>query len=374
MRSTLCRPLLALAIALCAPFGAAQAGPYSNLIIFGDSLSDTGNVLALTQAFTPNSPFPVFPGAQGRFSNGPVWTEVLASGLGLSSAADPARKIFNGTSVQAVGSQLGNNYAFGGARTGLGGSAGATTGVFGQLINWNGSVFDPQVGLTRAADPNALFVVVAGGNDLRDARSANPGSTPADAAARAAAATAAAQGVIDSLALLAQAGARHFLIASMPDLGSTPEAVNNNVVAASTDVTVKFNAALSLFADGFDAHFQSLTGIDLDIREVDLFGLGQAVIADARNNGGQQFGITNVDTPCINPLTGPNNSKLYYVPGTTTTNCDSSASSDDLHPSAALHRLIGARALAVAVPEPAPLALVAAALLALALVRRRTMG
>jgi outer membrane lipase/esterase len=363
MRSTLLRHLLALAIGTTAP--AAFAGPYSDLIIFGDSLSDTGNVLSLTKVFTPATPFPIFPGAEGRFSNGPVWVETLASGLGLDSAAGAANKIYNGTSVLPLGAPAGNNYAYGGARTGLGGSAGGTTGLVGQLINWNGGAFSPATGLSRAADPNALYVVVAGGNDLRDGRSGN-------AADRTAAATTAAQNVVNSLGLLAQAGARHFLIASMPDLGGTPEAHDLNLVAESTDITVKFNTALGLFADGLDANFLAATGIDLDIREVDLFGLGQRVVDDARSNGGKTYGITNVDTPCINPLVNPvNNQKFYFVPGVTTTACGSAGSSDDLHPSAALHRLIGQQALAVAVPEPAPLALLAAALLSLALVRRR---
>ncbi|MEN9631326.1 MAG: hypothetical protein RJA10_4554 [Pseudomonadota bacterium] len=363
MRSTFLRHLLALAIGTSAP--AAFAGPYSDLVIFGDSLSDTGNVLALTQAFTPATPFPVFPGAEGRFSNGPVWVETLANGLGLGAAAGPARQIFNGTNVLPLGAPAGNNYAYGGARTGLGGSAGPTTGLLGQLINWNGGAFTAQSGLTRAADPNALYVVVAGGNDLRDHRSGN-------ATDRTNAAGTAAQNVIESVGLLAVAGARHFLIASMPDLGSTPEARDLNLVAESTDITVKFNTALGLFADLLDAGFQFATGIDLDIRELDLFGLGQRIIDDARNNGGKTYGITNVDTPCINPLVNPlTNQKFYYVPGVTTTACDSAGSSDDLHPSARLHQLFGQQALATAVPEPAPLALLAAALLALTLVRRQ---
>ena len=371
------RPMAALAIGAAALAGPAQAGPFSDLVIFGDSLSDTGNVLSLTQAFTSN-PFPVFPGAEGRFSNGPVWTELLAAGLGLPSAAAPANLLLVGPplapSLQVIptGVQGGHNFAYGGARTGLGGSAGATTGLLGQLAAWNGNVFTSS--LSRAADPNALYVVVAGGNDLRDARTAHGGTDAAAAAARSASAAEAARNVVNSLGLLAQAGARHFLIASMPDLGGTPEAVDLNAVAASTDVTVKFNAALGLFAGGFDQQFLALTGVDLDIREVDLFAVGAAVVDDARNNGGQRYGITNISTPCINPLVAPNGAKFYFVPGTTTTDCAHSSNSDDLHPSAALHRLIGQAALDVALPEPASLALLAFAMVSLMLVTRRRRG
>lgn len=216
MHSNWPRRLAALAIGIAAHVGAAHAGPYSDLIIFGDSLSDTGNVLALTTAFTPN-PFPVYPAAPGRFSNGPVWTEVLAAGLGLPAGAQPANLLFTGAAVVPIGAPGGGNYAYGGARTGLGGSAGATTGLFGQLINWNGAPFGTT--LTRAADPDALYVLMAGANDLRDARSTGDATLVADAASN----------VVNAMALLAQAGARHFLISNLPDLGKTPEAVDAGV-------------------------------------------------------------------------------------------------------------------------------------------------
>lgn len=353
--------------ALCAGALAAlpaQAG-YSSMWVFGDSLSDTGNVLALTTAFTPN-PFPVYPGAQGRFSEGPVWIDVLAGGLGLPAGAQAANLLLtNPTTVTPLGAQGGHNFAWGGARTGLGGSAGATTGLLGQLAAWNGGGFTTS--LSRPADPNALYVVVAGGNDLRDARTANPGAGAGDATARTAAAGAAAQGVVNSLGLLAQAGARHFLIAGMPDLGTTPEAMTLGNVAASTDVTVKFNAALLAGSAAFDGFFLGLTGVDLNIRHLDLFGLGQDIFDDAIKNAGGLYGITNVTTPC---LTKGAFSGQYYAPDAVATNCGGSAYSDDLHPTAALHAQIGRLAVA-AVPEAPTVPLVALALAALVAARRR---
>lgn len=103
----------AVTLALALP---AHAGPISNVVIFGDSLSDTGNVLSLTTAFAP-PPFPSLSGAEGRFSNGPVWVEHLAAGLGAPLNAAPANLIFNGSAVVPIGPLSGQNYAFGGART-----------------------------------------------------------------------------------------------------------------------------------------------------------------------------------------------------------------------------------------------------------------
>ena len=356
--------VFALFISIAGCVGAVQAAPYSSLVFFGDSISDTGNVLSLTTAFAP-PPFPTFSGAAGRFSNGPVWTEYLASGLGLASASNPSNLLFTGTAVVPIGPLGGQNFSYGGARTGLGGSAGPTTGLLGQLIDWNGSAFSTS--LTRAADPSALYVVVAGANDLRDARSASPGSTAADAAARAVSAATTAANITNSLALLARAGARHFLISNLPDLGRTPEAVGLGIVAASTDVTLKFNTLLAADAAFLDAQFLTSFGIDLDIRSMDLYGLTAGLYDDAVNHGGARYGITNVTAPCIAP--GPV-SHQYFFPDATDINCSVSGFSDPLHPSAAAHQLIGRLALATAVPEPASLALTGLALVMLLGLRR----
>src|SRR5262245_1866124 len=87
-----------VAVALCTSYGAALAGPFSNLVVFGDSLSDVGNI--------SNATFGTNPGPyywNGRFSNGPVYTETLATGLGLPAMARSTAG--------------GNDYAYGGAQT-----------------------------------------------------------------------------------------------------------------------------------------------------------------------------------------------------------------------------------------------------------------
>lgn len=89
----------ALAIVLIGPdTGDAEAQAFSELIVFGDSVSDTGNW------WVGGTPPPQFVG--GRFSNGPVWVEELASQFDLPT---PLPSEAGGT-----------NYAWGGARTGQG--------------------------------------------------------------------------------------------------------------------------------------------------------------------------------------------------------------------------------------------------------------
>lgn len=342
------------------------ASPWSSLVIFGDSLSDTGNVLSLTTAFSPPAA-PSFPGAEGRFSNGPVWTEYLAMGLGLPLGAAPSNLLLNPLSgtVVPIGAQGGQNFAYGGARTGLSGIAGPTTGLLGQLIAWNGSQSILGGGpLTRAADPDALYVVMAGANDLRDFRDGKVGALNP---------TAVAGNVVGAMSLLANAGARNFMISTLPDLGLTPEAVGLGRTVQSTAATLAFNNALTSLAGSFEAGFElSNSNVDLDIRTLDFYGLFNRVVTDAvgGNNGGE-FGITNVTSACITPgaLSGQ-----YFFGDASGVACGVAAFSDKLHPSAKAHQLLGELAVQTAmapVPEPAEYAMMIAGLLLIAGVRRR---
>lgn len=344
---------------------------YSGLVIFGDSISDTGNVRSLTIASQlTNDPQPIFPNyfaKPGRFSDGMVWTEHLAVGLGFASSANPSNLLFDGTNVIPIGAQGGQNFAYGGARTGLGGSAGPTTGLLGQLVAWDNSTSILGNGpLTRTADPDALYVVVAGANDVRDFRSGEvDAQDPVTVAGN----------IVSALGLLANAGARHFLISTLPDLGLTPEAAglnknNLDLVDVSRAATLSFNSALTSLAGSFAAGFKQTTSVDLDVRTLDFFGLVNRIAADATSNSGGLYGITNITTPCINPVAP----FVYFVPGATGPACGVASFSDNLHPSAASHALLGELAVHTAtapIPEPAEYAMLIAGLLVIAGACRR---
>lgn len=297
----------------------AQAG-YTSLTVFGDSLSDTGNIFLTTGGAIPAAPY-----FSGRFSDGPIWIDTLAAGLGLSGGAVPA----------LAG---GSNYAFGGARTG---TASSPPGLLAQY----GGLWLPA---NSAADPNGLYVVVGGGNDMRDARSTFTGTSLADQTGRQNAAAAAANNIFNLVAALASKGARHVLISTLPDLGTTPEAALLGLTASSSDATARYNALVKGIEAVAEAAFSGL-----DVITFDMAAVAAALRNDALTNGGAVFGITNATMPC------------GTFTGSTGISCAVSAFSDALHPSSAVHKIIGAAALR-AVPAPGTLALAAVALLLLA--------
>ena len=112
----------------------------SDLIIFGDSLSDMGN--AKSSLNVPDTP----PYWQGRFSNGPVWVEYLSDSYGVSTTV-------------GTGSSSGDNRAFGGSQTGSGYSYVLLPNVGTQINTYLANV--------QSSIPSGTVVSLwAGGNDF----------------------------------------------------------------------------------------------------------------------------------------------------------------------------------------------------------------
>ena len=304
---------------------AQAAGGFSDLVIFGDSLSDTGNLSLATGGYYPQAGT-TQPYFGGRYSNGLLWTELLATGLGQAGDATPS----------LAG---GNNFAWAGARTGAGGSP---PGLLDQTTLWS---------MTRPADANALYVLVGGGNDMRDARTDAPGTSVLENKFRQSSAELAIANLKGSLGILAASGAKNVLVSNIPDLGATPEAVFYGVSAASTDATNRFNLLMpSLLSYG--------ASVGLTMSFLDMAGATAALRLNPA-----AYGITNTDYPCAGFI------------GTAGTSCATSVFSDILHPSARGHEIIAAAAFTALgvtpVPEPETLALMLAGLLVVANAARR---
>ena len=309
-----------IAAAACA----APASAFDSLVVFGDSLSDVGNVQARSMTLAGlGLPVPPTPGPSyfnGRFSNGPNFIDNLSAGLGL------------GASVPSTGGGL--NFAHGGAQTS--GTIFPTTLIVDDL--------DVQVGnyltATPAADPAGLFVVYGGANDFASGQT-NP-AVPA-------------MNVAADVGRLADAGARFVLVPNLPLLGQVPRFSGDAATAAgATALSLGFNATLSAALDGVEAAHPDLT-----LYRLDVAGLFAQVAADPA-----AFELENVADPAA-PGLSPGDA--MYDSSLIVSNPDQYLFWDELHPTRAGHALLGAAALA-AVPEPASLTFLACSVL---LLRRR---
>ena len=283
--------LAALTVAAAgAVASAASAQSYNRLVVFGDSLSDNGNLYAATGNTTPTSP-PFF---QGRFSNGPVFTELLGFSVGRSAAGAPVTGSIN--------------YAYGGARTD---SSAFPPGMRNQLLAYTGA------GGTFGA--NDLVSILGGANNIFQA--VGPASvSPNPAGFIQPVALAAAADINFIVNSVAGAGAGTILVSNLPNLALTPQ-FNQGPFAAAAPLAdyagTQFNGAL-LAQLMTTAAARPGSNIIL----MDLYKIGPVLVA---NPGA--FGLTNVRDACFNGIT-------------VCTNPDSYLYWDSVHPTAAGHRLL----------------------------------
>lgn len=267
----------------------ASAASFSQLYVFGDSLSDTGNSFNAT-GIPPSPPY-----YQGRFSNGPIWVDYLASDLGLSA-------------------QQQTNYAFTGATTG---SDNNTPG--GQNLPGLQQQIASYKATNTSADPNALYVVWAGANDYLGGNVTSP-SVPVS-------------NLSTVVSTLASSGAKNILVANLPDLGKVPIA-NGNIQTEGL-----LSAATQAHNLGLSASLNSLSQqTNTNIIQLDINSLFNSAIAQP-----QSFGLTNVTDACLTSAGVCNNPNehLFW---------------DDFHPTTVAHQFVGDLAFSTvdskAVPEP----------------------
>jgi phospholipase/lecithinase/hemolysin len=290
---------------------AAHAAQFSAEYVFGDSLSDVGNVDLATGGIEPASPY-----VDGQFSNGPVWAQDLAGKLGLP-ALTPS--LAGGT-----------DYAFGGATTG---SVPTNNPVVPNL--------EQQVDaflLGNASAPStALYTFSIGANDLFAILSgATGGLTPLQAAA------AAAQVVASEAGDLAAAGAKNLALFDVPDLGVTPE-------------ITALGPAASAAATALSAFFDQQVLLDLapvEAAGLTVYDLNTYALIDAAVQNPGAFGFSNVTAPCwTGGFTGGAGSLCSTDPAVQ----DTYLFWDDVHPTGAGQLLVSDAALsAMGLPVPEP--------------------
>jgi phospholipase/lecithinase/hemolysin len=331
----------AMLACLAAPLLAPRAEAFTSLHVFGDSLSDRGNLAILTQPALGVA-VPVAPTYfNGQFSNGDTWVAGLTARLGLSP-------VFAAPSLAG-----GQTYAFGLARSD------ATTPPLGLpgFINLGGQVDAFLAG--PSASPTALFAVWAGANNLLQALAAAP-FLPDPNAFLTAEVASAATGTLTQLSRLVGDGARNLLVLNLPDLGQTPRFASNPAAAAAgRQTSAAYNTALAAGLAALDA----IPGVR--VIGLDIFRLFDAILDDPA-----AFGLSDATTPCVTG-TVPN---IYLNPLAAMLSCTTAQAAervfwDPIHPTAATHELLAQFALAE-IPTPGALPLLLAGLVALFGLRR----
>lgn len=314
-----------------------------DLFVFGDSLSDTGNIFGISNIFLPE-PVPPPPYAPAGtddariLSNGPTWPTQLADTLGLA----PPNNVF--VSQTLVGGL--NNFAVAGANT-------DATNVFSDALIGTG--LQGQVALFALAGavppPDAWHVIWAGANDL--IFSLAPVTTAPQAV----------DNIIAAMEGLAMSGAENFLVLNLPPLGLTPRALafGADYSELLNGATTLFNGMLASELNGFEAGNPFV-----DVKLLDIEALLGPGLLDPTAFGFEGLG------PCFNQDTLP--------PGPTGICADDFSNANDyifwdtIHPSSAVHTIVADAVLQAEVSEPTTFLLVSLGLAGLGFAGRRRLN
>ncbi len=301
-RSTLCLLLLCFFSFFITP-ATTWAQQYSNLIIFGDSLSDTGNIAG---AITPDLPAPYF---LNRISNGLLAVDFFAASLGQD--ASPA-------------SDGGDNFAIVGGNI-LGDDLGDLSSQVDRYLDRQSDIADPQ----------ALYLIFMGGNDLRDLRGETIAEN-ADARINQIMVTLVAQ-----IQRLIDRGATQFLVANVADIGRIPQTLA--LETSDPGISARTSGYVQSFNQLLDQTVEQLGSLDdLDIRIADVFGALNTILDTPG-----AFGFSIVDVGCFDPNDSINPFDFEFDSG-----CDNPLFPlfqpdfsgyvffDSIHPTTATHQLV----------------------------------
>ena len=258
------RKLLSVAIFLATPILVNAQGPvFTQIIVFCDSLSDDGNIAHRARSLVGFSyPSSNFNYRDYRFTDDTNTSP--AANLYVGTWHEQLEKTFLGLAVAKNSLDGGTDYAFGGATT-KDGTQDRTIinnpfpfggGDFTITIDNMGKQINDYLA-SHATDPNALYILWGGGNDLFD-----------DYSAQSVTNTATRVGML--IIRLANAGARNFLVPNVPALGAVPNSFGDpNRVAgldqASASYRTQLSSAIGSVVRGFAGNGITIHVYNLDV-------------------------------------------------------------------------------------------------------------
>lgn len=283
--------IIVLLFSLVVPGMAVADEPVNGVVIFGDSISDTGNKYFET-GFANTPPYSELlesmlvsdgPYTRGglNHSNGATWIEQYARPRGLAGYVGPALRSDGKAS----------NYAYGGARARLepviieNENRHLPTQVGDFLADVNYSVPDDQ-----------LYVIFIGGNDIFDALIAllydSSGFTSDLVIDKAVSA------VVEQIETLTDYGGQNFVVLNAPDIGMTP--VARLVDEMYSPVPGYLIGAASYYSQVYNGKLHYFIGNVAGIRLLDFYTAFGHVIENPA-----EYGLTNTTDICVMPEQPP---------------------------------------------------------------------
>jgi phospholipase/lecithinase/hemolysin len=283
--------------------GIVAATPIRNIVVFGDSLSDNGNLYEVMKHQLPSSP-PYF---EGRFSNGQVWVEHLAAAYFPSNPkAHLADYAFGGAGVSEYDSQDDDS-------------------VDGVLNHLKKEIITYLSAHKNKASEDTLYILWIGANNYL--------GMPEEVEETIQMVN---KGIAVDLERLVNHGAKHILVVNLPDLGRTPAAREFDSIDAFSYYTNRHNQLLTQSMVELREQHPDVNWIYYDMNTTfeDLFEHPDA------------YGLTNVYNPCVGSESDVRAQRSMLsiaskiVPQNAIDTCRGYLYFDLVHPTAYAHRLM----------------------------------
>ncbi|KAI8839099.1 GDSL-like Lipase/Acylhydrolase-domain-containing protein [Chytriomyces cf. hyalinus JEL632] len=249
--------LLVSVVAAASPL---VVGGIKDIVTFGDSVSDNGNIFALYG--NPQAPY-----YKGRFSNGPVWVEYLSQYLSDAQLHDFA---YGGSCANVSNSQ---SIPYGG--TGL------TTADLPDLAQQ--LTFFKKSEFSKLSADSTIYTVFAGANDMNYAAAVGKFPDPA----------AIAGSVVNMIDSLIAFGAKNIVVNNLPPLDKTPRGYSSpNYVAILALLSDQYNQALEAGLARINKESPSTNIIRNNLNKLFTYAVS--------DEGRKDFGIEVYKTMCYN--------------------------------------------------------------------------